>query len=91
MEDENPAIRLWSLETLQAITGKDFGVEPAPWRKYATDRLAKLGPDAATADKSVQQASTKREPLKRVWDILQIPTLEQRGLARDKDPKIQPP
>jgi HEAT repeat protein len=91
MEDENPAIRLWCLETLEAVTGKDLGVEPAPWRKYAADRLAKLGPGATTTDKSVQQASTKKEPLQRVWDMLQIPSLEQRGLARDKDPKIQPP
>jgi HEAT repeat protein len=43
---EGPAIRLASLRALRSITGKDFGVEPGPWRKYVQDLAAKA--DAKT-------------------------------------------
>jgi HEAT repeats len=90
MEDDNPAIRLASVDALRTVTGKDLGVEPDPWRKYVEQRLEKAGP-GPSPDAAVQQASTKREPLKRVWEIIKPPSLEERGLARDKDPKIQAP
>jgi HEAT repeat protein len=34
MDHQDPAFRLASLKALRAISGKDLGVEPAPWRKY---------------------------------------------------------
>jgi HEAT repeat protein len=43
MEHEDPAIRVSSLRTLRAISGKDLGVEAAPWRKYALARLEEEG------------------------------------------------
>lgn len=34
MEHDDPAIRLASLRALRKITGKDLGIEPAPWREF---------------------------------------------------------
>ena len=34
MDHDFPAIRLASLQALRSITGRDLGVESAPWRKY---------------------------------------------------------
>jgi HEAT repeat protein len=49
MEDTEPAIRLASLNALRAVSNKDLGVEPGPWKKYTEER-AKLAaapkPDA---------------------------------------------
>jgi hypothetical protein len=48
MDDENPAIRLASLESLRKISGKDFGVQSEPWRKYIlAKRNAPLPPPAS--------------------------------------------
>jgi HEAT repeats len=33
MENDDPAIRLECLRSLRAITGKDLGIDPAPWRR----------------------------------------------------------
>ena len=33
MENDDPAIRLECLRSLRAITGKDFGIDPAAWRR----------------------------------------------------------
>ena len=89
MENENPAIRLASVEALREITGKDLGVNPEPWRKLAESRMPKTAPGD---DKAVQQAAAKKPDPKKGWSLLEwIPSLEARGLARDKDPKIQAP
>jgi HEAT repeat protein len=38
MEHKDPGIRLASVRALQAITGRDLGVEAGPWRKYVQSR-----------------------------------------------------
>lgn len=41
MENQEPAIRLASYDSLRKLTGKDLGVAPAPWKKFAEEALAK--------------------------------------------------
>jgi hypothetical protein len=41
MENQEPAIRLASYQSLRQLTGKDLGVAPAPWKKLAEDTLAR--------------------------------------------------
>jgi HEAT repeat protein len=45
MEHRDPGIRLASVRSLQAITGRDLGVDPGPWRK-AVAREEKKGAQA---------------------------------------------
>ncbi|MEO6811130.1 MAG: HEAT repeat domain-containing protein [Isosphaeraceae bacterium] len=42
MENQEPAIRLASYDSLRKLTGKDLGVAPAPWKKHAEEALAKV-------------------------------------------------
>jgi hypothetical protein len=89
MEDQSPALRLYSVEALREITGKDFGPDPEPWRKYTQARLEKVN----GGDKGVlKTAAESPAPKKKWWSgYPTIPSLEQRGLARDKDKSIQVP
>jgi len=67
MESDDPAIRIASLRALRSVTGQDFGVEPAPWRKYVEARLAQADAktsekpkSAAPADSAVRRADKAR-------------------------------
>jgi HEAT repeat protein len=44
MDHEDPAIRLASLNSLRQITGMDFGVDPAAWRKELKAQIASVAP-----------------------------------------------
>ena len=55
MEHDDPAIRVASLEALRQITGKDLGIEAAPWKKYVLTLPSSNGPTAS--DAAVAQAS----------------------------------
>ena len=41
LEDKDPAIRYASLQALRALSGKDFGPQVAPWKKYAQSIAAR--------------------------------------------------
>jgi hypothetical protein len=51
MEHDDPAIRLCSLQALRKITGKDYGVDPAPWRKelFPQEAAPATTPDSIAA------------------------------------------
>ncbi|WP_165063623.1 HEAT repeat domain-containing protein [Paludisphaera rhizosphaerae] len=64
MENEDPAIRLASLNALRKITGKDLGTEPTPWRKDLEPILAATPADmrapatpASPADEAASQSA----------------------------------
>ena len=40
MEHDDPAIRLASVKALRATTGKDLGLESAPWRQWMQSQVA---------------------------------------------------
>jgi hypothetical protein len=40
MEHDDPAIRLASVKSLRASTGKDLGLECAPWRRWLQSQVA---------------------------------------------------
>ncbi len=42
MDHDDPAIRFECLRALRAITGKDFGVDPAAWRRALEPTLKDL-------------------------------------------------
>ncbi len=65
MDHDDPAIRLECLRSLRAITNKDFGIEPAAWRREL-DPAAKATAAATTKDKAAtttkdQAAATTTE------------------------------
>ncbi len=39
MDNDRPAIRYASLKALRSMTGKDFGIQPQPWREYVQPML----------------------------------------------------
>ncbi len=47
MENDDPAIRFECLRSLRAITGKDFGIDPAAWRRGLEPMLREMS--AATS------------------------------------------
>ncbi len=49
MENDDPAIRLECLRSLRAITGKDFGIDPAAWRRSLEPLLKEMSTAASTA------------------------------------------
>ena len=51
MDNDMPAIRLSSVQALRAITGKDLGVEPKPWRELVQPML--VHQPSAAADSAV--------------------------------------
>ncbi|MDR3636585.1 MAG: HEAT repeat domain-containing protein [Isosphaeraceae bacterium] len=58
MDNDLPAIRLSSVQALRAITGKDLGVEPKPWRELVQPMLAQQ--PSAAADAAVQPVGTTK-------------------------------
>ncbi len=46
MEHDDPAIRLASLQSLRATSGKDLGLESGPWRKWLQSQVAAASPPA---------------------------------------------
>jgi HEAT repeat protein len=59
MDHEDPAIRLECLRSLRAITGKDFGIEPAAWRRGLEPTLKSL---SSPAVKEGAPAQATRRP-----------------------------
>lgn len=62
MDNDLPAIRLASVQALRAITGKDMGIEPKPWRELVEPMLVQQQRGAsAAADAAVKPtgAATK--------------------------------
>jgi HEAT repeat protein len=59
MDHDDPAIRLQCLESLRALTQKDYGIDPVDWKRELQPLLAK---DATTktADKNNAAASQKK-------------------------------
>ena len=41
MDHDDPAIRYQCLESLRTITGKDYGIDPADWRRELQDRFSR--------------------------------------------------
>src|SRR5262249_41186385 len=67
MEDQAPAIRLASLQALRGYSGKDLGVEPGPWRKYAEGLASKAQPASdrpRTADRAATAVATPAPPVR---------------------------
>lgn len=59
MDHEDPAIRLASLDALRKLTHKDFGTDPADWRRQLKPALAASGqPSPAGAATGPAQAAT---------------------------------
>jgi hypothetical protein len=58
MDNDLPAIRLASLQALRAITGKDLGIEPKPWRALVEPMLAQR--PSAAADAAVAPTGAAR-------------------------------
>jgi HEAT repeat protein len=48
MENDDPAIRLECLRSLRAMTGKDFGIDPAAWRRGLEPLLREMSNAAST-------------------------------------------
>ena len=44
MEHDDPAIRLASVKALRTTTGKDMGLESAPWRQWLQSQVAASAP-----------------------------------------------
>jgi HEAT repeat protein len=61
MESGDAAIRLASYRALCAISGKDLGLDPKPWKKYAEDRTkAVAAAEAIKTQASAAQIQPKR-------------------------------
>ncbi len=48
MENDDPAIRLECVRSLRAMTGKDFGIDPAAWRRGLEPLLREMSNAAST-------------------------------------------
>ena len=59
MDHDDPAIRLASLNALRKLTGKDYGTNPADWRRKLKPMLDAA---AATASPSPGGAAIKARP-----------------------------
>ncbi len=46
MENDDPAIRYECLQALRSITGKDYGIEAAAWRRELQPIVAEKAPSA---------------------------------------------
>jgi HEAT repeat protein len=60
MDHEDPAIRYQCLQSLRTITEKDYGVDPAAWRRELQPILAGTAPDAAAKVGAKAAASEKK-------------------------------
>ena len=58
MDNDLPAIRFASLQALRAISGKDLGVDPKPWREAVEPLLARQ--PSAAADAAVKPVGEQR-------------------------------
>jgi HEAT repeat protein len=61
-DDEDPAIRLASLNALRAITGKDLGVEPKPWQDYVASTIPATPTPVIVARPSVPRPGQPAPP-----------------------------
>ena len=52
MDNDLPAVRLASLDALRKITGKNFGVDPKPWREYVEAKTKSTSAATATVTAS---------------------------------------
>jgi hypothetical protein len=61
MEHDDPAIRLSSVHALRQLTGKDLGVDAAPWRDYVEKEIKdERAAEEAPAKKEARPATDKR-------------------------------
>ena len=58
MDHDDPAIRYQCLQSLRAITQKDYGIDPADWKRELQPLLAKA-PTANTTDKNAAASQKK--------------------------------
>ena len=61
MEHDDPAIRLECLRSLRAITGKDFGIDPAAWRRGLEPMLREMSAATSTGG-GCRRSSRQRQP-----------------------------
>ena len=61
MDHDDPAIRYECLNALRQITGKDLGVDPAPWRK-ALEPTPESTPSATKTSKTSSPAQVEPAP-----------------------------
>jgi HEAT repeats len=61
MDHDDPAIRYECLNALRQITGKDLGVDPAPWRK-ALEPTPESAPSPTKTSKKSSPAQVERAP-----------------------------
>ena len=59
MDHDDPAIRLASLNALRKLTGKDYGTNPADWKRELKPILDAAG---ATAPPGTADATLKAQP-----------------------------
>jgi HEAT repeat protein len=78
MEDESPAIRLGAVIALQKCSGKDFGVETGPWKKYVEERMS-----AESASGKAVQIASQSKPA--------IPANQVRQTRVTTDGSVPPP
>ena len=65
MDHDDPAIRLASLNALRSTTGKDLGVDPAPWRKLLEAQVAaKTDPPASSGRPAADAAAAKASAIR---------------------------
>lgn len=60
MENDDPAIRFECLRSLREITGKDYGVDPAAWRRELDPMLRQMA--TATSPEAAAAVRTKAGP-----------------------------
>jgi HEAT repeat protein len=61
MEHDDPAIRFECLRSLRAITGKDFGIEPAAWRRALEPTIAAMPKTPPSASARPPQTGVSKE------------------------------
>jgi hypothetical protein len=66
MDHEDPAIRYQCLESLRTITEKDFGIDPAVWRRELEPLLA----GKETQAKSIEKKAAAEEKKDKSQTIL---------------------
>jgi HEAT repeats len=60
MENDDPAIRFECLRSLREITKKDFGIEPAAWRRGLEPTIAALSKTPTSAGARPSQAAANK-------------------------------
>ena len=72
MEHDDPAIRLECLRSLRAITGKDFGIDPAAWRRGLEPMLREMA--TATSAEAAAAVQVNAPPSQRVAALMRAVT-----------------